>query len=115
MKKTLSVKEFAKLVNHHSENNIKEFRKRLRFYNVIENNQRLNEELVPVWEDICKVHENGVFWVPAMDQVIANLKLSNLNINTDFEEVKTNQLNDHPKIDVVISLLQEILVELRKK
>lgn len=107
MKKMLSVKEFTTLVGHHSENNIKEFRKRLRFYNVIENNQPLNESLVPVWEDICKVHEDGAFWVPAMDQVISSLN--------NHEAPETHPLNDNQKVDEVISLLKEILLELRKK
>ena len=106
MKKALSVKEFQELVNHHSDNNIKQFRKRLRFYNIIENNQPLNTDLVSVWEEICKVHETGVFWVPAMDQVICNL-------DTDIEEVKTKQPNEYQKIDTVIYLLQEVLAELR--
>jgi hypothetical protein len=106
MKKTLSVKEFTNLVDHHSISNIKEFRKRLRSFNVIENNQPLNGDLVPVWEEICKVHENGVFWGPSMDQVISNIK-------PEVEETKPNQSNEHQKIDSVISLLQEILVELR--
>jgi hypothetical protein len=107
MTKTLTVKEFTELVDHHSESNIKEFRKRLRSFNVIENNQSLNEIFVPVWEEICKIKETGVFWALAMDQVIKN-------INANSEASNSNQSNENEKIDVVISLLQDILVELRK-
>jgi hypothetical protein len=78
----------------------------LRSFNVIENNQPLNGDLVSVWEEICKVHENGVFWGPAMDQVIGSLI-------PEIEEIKSIQLNENQKIDSVISLLQEILVEIR--
>ena len=102
MKKALSVIEFKELVNHHSVGNIKQFRLCLRTYNIIKNNQPLYTDLAPVWEEICKVkRETGLFWVPAMEQVISNL-------DTNFEEP-----NEHQKMDTVISLLQEILVELR--
>jgi hypothetical protein len=107
MTKTLTVKEFTELVNHHSESNIKEFRKRLRAFNVIENNQTLNEDFVPVWEEICKIKETGVFWALAMDQVIKN-------ISVNSEEPNINHSFENEKIDVVISLLEEVLMELRK-
>ncbi|AGK54129.1 hypothetical protein [Bacillus sp. 1NLA3E] len=115
LKKKLSVKKFAKLVGHHSEGNIRVFRERLRLKGIIKNNEPLTEDLVPVWKEIFTAHEQqGVSWTEAMDHVIDHSEYSvDQSKPQPSEEVITSK-NDE-KMDEIITLLNEILVELRKE
>lgn len=113
LKTKLSVKEFTSLVGHHSEGNIRVFRERLRLHNVIKNNEPLTEDLVAVWEEICKVHEKGYPWVEAMDHVI-NQHNKQTNEISDTGTRITESTNNGEKLDEVIYLLKEILGELRR-
>ena len=115
LKKKLSVKKFAKLVGHHSEGNIRVFRERLRLKGIIKNNEPLTEDLVPVWKEIFLAHEQqGVSWTEAMDHVIDHSEYSVDQAKPQpAQEIATP--NNDQKMDEVISLLNEILKELKKE
>lgn len=113
IKKGLSVNEFTKLVGHHSEGNIRVFRERLRINGVIQDNQLLNENFIPMWNEICKLHDQGVPWVKAMDQIINN----HTNIEKVQEVIIPTQpeifpANHDQKLDEIISILRQILKKL---